>query len=320
MLIETLAVLAGFAALVWGADRFIAGASATARLLGASPLLIGLTIVGIGTSAPEIVVSAVAAFNGKPALGVGNAIGSNITNIALVLGAVALFKPLSVHSSLLRRELPLLLFIGVLALALCFDDWLSRIDGVVLLLGLVLLLTWMTVQARRGAKATITREFEAEIPDPMPAWQAATWLAVGLIVLPASSQALVWGATRIAMMIGVSDLVIGLTIVAIGTSLPELAASLAGVLKEEHDIALGNVIGSNMFNLLVVLAMPALIAPGALDAEVVTRDLPIMLALTVALAFMCKGLHGAGRITRLEGGLLLAAFIGYQLLLYYVFR
>lgn len=316
MLLNVVAIAGGLLLLIFAADRFIAGASTVARRLGAPPLLIGLTIVGLGTSAPEMLVSATAAFNGNPNLGAGNAIGSNITNVALILGVTALVVPLTASSSILRRELPLVLVTSIIAYGLCMDGELSRLDGSILVAGAVLFLFYLGWLAKRGDNDPITAEFTEELNQTMPLNQAWLWLATGLILLPLSSQILVWGAINIATSMGISELVIGLTIVAIGTSLPELAASLVGALKGEHDLALGNVLGSNMFNLLVVLCMPGLIAPGPLDPAAVSRDMPVMLGLTVALIAMCWPWRGVERISRGEAALLLVAFIGYEFMLY----
>ena len=316
MLLSILAVISGFAVLIWGADRFVYGAAATARNLGVSPLVIGLTIVGIGTSSPEILVSAIAAYNGNPALAVGNAIGSNITNIALVLGVTAMIVPLLVKSDTLKREYPIMFLVMMLALVLCLDGELSRIDGAILFTGLVIMIIWMVkLGLRKHETDQLETEFEQEIPY-ITTTKALFWLALGMILLLLSSKALVWGAVNIAHAFGISDLVIGLTIVAIGTSLPELAASVMSALKGEPDIALGNVIGSNMFNLLAVLSIPGLIAPHALDPEVLTRDFPFMIGFTIAMFIMAFGFKESGRINRFEGALLVMGYIGYMVVLY----
>ena len=316
MLLSILAVISGFAVLIWGADRFVYGAAATARNLGVSPLVIGLTIVGIGTSSPEILVSTIAAYNGNPALAVGNAIGSNITNIALVLGVTAMIVPLLVKSDTLKREYPIMFLVMMLALVLCLDGELSRIDGAILFTGLVIMIIWMVkLGLRKHETDQLETEFEQEIPYITTA-NALFWLALGMILLLLSSKALVWGAVNIAHAFGISDLVIGLTIVAIGTSLPELAASVMSALKGEPDIALGNVIGSNMFNLLAVLSIPGLIAPHALDPEVLTRDFPFMIGFTIAMFIMAFGFKESGKINRFEGALLVMGYIGYMVVLY----
>ncbi|NOY62216.1 MAG: calcium/sodium antiporter [Gammaproteobacteria bacterium] len=321
MLESIIAILGGFVVLVWGADRCVLGASATARNLGVSPLVIGLTIVGIGTSAPELLVSGIASWQGNPGLAIGNALGSNIANVALVIGVTALVVPLVVKSETLRREFPVLLAIMVLALLLMIDGDLSFFDGVVLLVGLFAMFFWLVrlglkERGQSGADP-MTSEYEDEIPSHMPMAKAVMWLVIGLVCLLAASRVLVWGAVNIALEFGISDLVIGLTIVAVGTSLPELSASVMSALKNEHDIAVGNVLGSNMINLLGVLAMPGILAPGVFAEEVLTRDLPVMIGLMVAFFLMAYGFRGHGRINRLEGAILLSAFIGYMTVIYF---
>jgi len=323
-----LAVAAGIAILVWGADRFVAGSAAVARNLGVSPLVIGLTIVAFGTSAPEVIVSAVAAFKGNPGLSVGNAIGSNITNIALVLGMTALVQPITVHSAMLRREFPVLLGIMLAAFLLVCDGELGRADGTILLAGLAALVWWLIRMGMRTRSCPspassdaascdpMGEEFEAEIPAEMPTSVAVMWFIVGLALLLAGSRALVWGAVRIAQGLGVSDIVIGIGIVGVGTSLPELAASITSAIRKEDDIAVGNVIGSNMFNLLAVLGLPGVIMPLNIGRIVFVRDFPVMAALTLALFIMAFGCRKAGRITRLEGAILVVSFFAYQIALY----
>ena len=317
MLLNSLAILAGLAVLVWGADRFISGAAALANNLGVSSMMIGLTIVGFGTSAPEILVSAMASVDGNPGLAIGNAIGSNIANIGLILGVTALITPLSVHSGVLKREYPLLLAISLISLALMWDGTLDRFDGIILVILLIVILSWMIRSARTGATDPIAGEFDAEIPHDIPTQKAVISLVIGLVALLASSRALVWGAANVATALGISEVVIGLTIVAVGTSLPELAASIASALKGEHDIAIGNVIGSNLYNILAVLSLPGLIAPGRFPPEVLYRDQPTMIGLTIMLFLMGYGFGKAGRINRFEGLVLLCLFIGYQSLLFF---
>jgi cation:H+ antiporter len=317
MLYNILAIVGGFVLLVWSADRFIIGAAATARNLNISPLIIGLTIVGFGTSAPEMLVSSIAAINESPGLAIGNALGSNIANITLVLGMAALIKPLDVHSRILKKELPLLMMATVLLLMLLQDGQLGRTDGVILLSSLLLLLWWVARQAVTNREAdAMYDEFDQEMPAPMPMQRSLFWLVIGLILLVGASRILVWGAVEMATTFGVSDLLIGLTIIAVGTSLPELAASIAGALKNEHDIAIGNVVGSNMFNTLAVMGIPGLIYPSTLDSIVLDRDMPIVFILTISLFIMAYGFKGFGRVNRLEGAVLLSCFLGYQALLY----
>jgi len=317
MLLASGAILVGFVVLIWGADRFVIGAAALARNLGVSPLLIGLTVVGLGTSAPEILVSIMAALQGNPELAVGNAVGSNIANIGLILGVSALVAPLTVRSHVLWREYPLLAGVSLAVYLMLADGQLGQLDGLVMLVGLVGAMGWIVHLGRqRAAVEPLEDEFAEEIPADMGTGAALAWTFLGLLLLIASSRLLVWGAIEIATALGVSDLVIGLTIVAIGTSLPELAASVTATLKGEDDLAVGNVIGSNLFNMLAVLSVPGLIAPAAVSASVLSRDMPLMLALTAALFFMGRGDSGHGTINRLEGGLLLAVFLAYQTWLY----
>ena len=317
MLVDYAAILTGFILLIWSADRFVIGASATARNFDVPPLIIGLTIVGFGTSAPEMMVAGFAAYDGSPALAIGNALGSNITNITLVLGVAALIAPLDVHSRIIKKELPILLFATLMALALLRDSTLDRFDGFVLLSLLFLLMWWVVrVGLRSTSDEDLTSEIIDELPGEMSTSHALFWLVAGLVLLTISSKILVWGAVNVATDLGISELIIGLTIIAIGTSLPELATSISGALKNEHDIVIGNVVGSNLFNTLGVLAIPGLIHPASLADGVLQRDIPIVLILTIVLFIMAYGFKGQGRINKIEGGLLLAAFIGYQLLLF----
>jgi cation:H+ antiporter len=311
-----LAIIAGFAVLIWGADRFVDGAASIATNLGISPLIVGLTIVGFGTSAPEMLVSALAAFDGAPAMGVGNAIGSNITNIGLVLGITILITPLTVNSASLKREFPMLALVMAIALYLVWDLELSHLDGVLLFSGFIFTLFGMAYLAIKStAQDPLAQEFEKEFTEhQMSTKKAVLSFVIGLIALLVGSKALVWGATGIAQLLGVSDLIIGLTIVAIGTSLPELAASIISALKNEHDIAVGNILGSNMFNLLAVLAMPGLIAPSVLDPMILLRDFPVMIAFTIAL-FLFAYFGKNGRMGRVAGSLMLVSYVGYNALL-----
>jgi cation:H+ antiporter len=319
MTLFLIAVLVGLILLVYGAERFVYGAAGTANALGVSPLLIGLTILGFGTSAPEILVSGTAALNGNPGLGYGNAIGSNIANIALVLGVAALIIPLQVDSQTLRREFPALLLVSIGTYLLVIDGHISRIDSIILLAGIFLIIGMLALIAMKNTKGDpIDEEFEEEIPHDLTVGRGMLWIAVGLTLLLVSSNVLVWGAVNIAQAIGISDLVIGLTIVAIGTSLPELATSVMSALKKEHELIIGNIIGSNMFNLLAVIGVAGIINPGDFPAEALDRDLPIMLVLTVVLFIMAYGLRGPGKINRFEGAILLAGFVAYQYILYTV--
>lgn len=321
MWVPLLAVIAGFIALVWSADRFLSGAASTASHLGVSKLLIGLTVVSLGTSTPEILVSLMAAIEGNPLLAVGNAIGSNIANIGLVLGLTAMVAPLPFSQGVLRTELPWLLGATLLTLILLFDLQLSTTDGVLLLGGLGLILYRLKQHYGVGADTTadpiadaLQEELE-ELPELSRA-KAAAWLLVGLLVLLISAELLVWGAVEIAAWLGVSELIIGLTIVAVGTSLPELAATLGAALKGQADIAIGNVVGSNILNMLAVLAVPALVSAPDVGIEVLWRDFGMMLALTVALALFAYAIGSRPVITRFEGAVILLGWIGYNAVLF----
>jgi cation:H+ antiporter len=303
----------GLALLVWSADRFVEGAAATARHFGMPPLLIGMVIVGFGTSAPEMVVSALAASQGNPGIALGNAYGSNITNIALILGITALISPIAVHSQVLRKELPILTVITALAAWQLWDGEISRIDAFVLLGVFAGLMVWTIWQGMHKKADAFGSEMEKELAvDAMPIRRAIFWLVVGLVLLIVSSRILVWGAVEIAHGFGVSDLIIGLTIVAVGTSLPELASSVIAARKGEHDIALGNILGSNLFNTLAVVGIAGTIHPMAVGPEVFSRDILAMAVLTVSLFVFGYGFRGPGRINRFEGGALLACYVGYS--------
>jgi cation:H+ antiporter len=306
----------GLGLLVWSADKFVDGASGIARNFQVSPLVIGLTIVSLCTSLPEMLVAGIAAFEGNHNLGIGNAIGSNIANIGLVLGITAIVAPLSIHSKILKREFPILFLIMLLALALMWDGTLGYWDGLILLCSLCVFVYWLYKMGMKERDARLEAEFASEIPEGMPMKTAIMWFVIGLLVLLISSRMMVWGAVQIASLLGVSDLVIGLTIVAIGTSLPELVACIASVLKNEAELAVGNVIGSNMFNILAVLMMPALFSPAPFDAAILTRDVPIMFGFTIVLLVMAYGHKREGRINRIEGGLLFTGFMTYLFVLF----
>ena len=317
MLLNIVIFLVGLIVLSWSADRFVYGASALAKNIGISPMMIGLTIVAMGSSAPEIVVSAIASANGNMNTAVGNALGSNITNIALVLGITALVKPLLVSSTTLKRELPALLIISLIAIGFMFDGELKSYEGIILLglfIFVLAMMAWLSLQVDK--EDPLVAETADEIPKGVSNTSALIWIGVGLVILPLSAHFLVNSAVEIARYMGISDLVIGLTIIAFGTSLPELAASVAGVLKGEDDLALGNIIGSNIFNLLAVLGMPGLIAPGILDPDVYNRDMHVMLGLTLLLFLFSFDLIGKRTISRTNGFILLACFIGYQFWLF----
>lgn len=324
-----IAILIGFVGLIWSADRFVIGAAAIAKNMGMAPIMIGLTIVAMGTSAPEIIVSINAALDHAGGLAVGNAIGSNLANIGLVLGITALIAPIPIAPTQVKRELPLLVFATLAAGFLLLDKSLDIIDGVCFLLLLAGIFYYLVTSKAQQPDA----EHEADVEHIPELPQLRAWLTfiIGLALLIISSKILVWGAMNIAATLGVSELIIGLTVVAIGTSLPELAATVASALKGHHDIAIGNVIGSNLFNLLAVMAMPALISPAALDPSVLSRDYAAMTAITLLLAAILIGHQLYSRhktakgtahvatnsyIGRAEGALLLLAYAAYYYLLF----
>lgn len=307
-----LAIVFGLALLVWSADRFVEGAAATARHFGMPPLLIGMVIVGFGTSAPELTVSALSAWQGNPGIALGNAYGSNITNIALILGITALISPITVHSQVLRKELPILMAITVLAGWQTWDGEITRLDALMLLAVFAGLMAWTVWQGLQKKPDTFGSEIGQELDvHAMPIRRALFWLVVGLLLLIVSSRFLVWGAVEIAHALGVSDLIIGLTIVAVGTSLPELASSVIAARKGEHDIALGNIIGSNLFNTLSVVGIAGIIHPMTVEPAIFSRDIMVMSALTLSLFVFGYGFRGPGRINRVEGIILLLSYIAY---------
>ena len=310
MFIAIAAVLVGLGLLIWSAERFVDGASATAGHLGMSPMLIGLTVVAFGTSAPEMLVSTMAALDGAPGLAIGNAIGSNIANIALVLGATALVSPIHIKGNLVRVELPILTIATVGAGILLLDYYLDAVDSVWLLLGLVVCLYLFNRYQQDPPKDKVTPLADMSLKAGI------FWLLVGLVALALGSRILVGGAVYIATSLGVSEMIIGLTIIAIGTSLPELAASIMSARKGQHGIALGNIIGSNIFNLLGVMAIPALISPVIIEANALWRDYGLMLLLTLfLLALGFKARHD-GTISQIVGSLLLLTYVIYMFLLY----
>ncbi len=315
MFLPILAIILGVVLLLWSADRFIDGAAAVAVHLGLPSLVIGMVIVGFGTSAPEILVSIMAALDGNPDLALGNALGSNIYNVGLIIGVSALIVPIAVHSAIIRRELPLLILFGMLAGVLLWNGVLSQLESLLLLAGFFGLMGWTIWKALRGKNDPLAAETEQElVSHAMTLGRAILWLVVGLALLLVSSRMLVWGAVSVASALGVSDLIIGLTIVALGTSLPELASSIAAVRKGEHDIAIGNVVGSCMFNLLAVVGIAGVIAPmETLSADIMLRDWPVMMAMILALFVMGYGFRGRqGRINRIEASVLLVGLVAYN--------
>ncbi len=317
MILAIIAVVIGLAVLVWSADKFVDGAVGIAEFCGMSTLLIGMVIVGFGTSAPELTVSAISASQGNPALALGNAYGSNIANIALILGATALISPILMQRSVIRGDLPILIAVSLLSIALVWDGSVVRWNGVLLLVVFALVMAYSIWRELKKARVEASNSVEEESAGKQTSLgKSIFWLVLGLALLVASSRALVWGAVEIARTLGVSDLLIGLTIVAIGTSLPELASSIAAARKGENDIALGNIIGSNLFNTLAVVGLAATISPmDEIEKAVTYRDMPLMTALTVALIVLGFRRKGDGRLNRIAGAILLAVYIGYLALL-----
>ncbi|MFU8830840.1 MAG: calcium/sodium antiporter [Wenzhouxiangella sp.] len=317
--IALLELAAGFTLLIWAAGRLVGGASALARNLGISPLVVGLTIVGFGTSAPEMLVSAMASVRGNPSLAIGNALGSNITNIGLILGLTAMIYPLRVERITLKREFPVLGVIMLVTLALMWNLQFSRVDGLVLAGGLMLLVAGMVALGMsRGESDPLAASLTEEIPQNMSTRMALLWTVTGLILLPLSAHILVNGAVTLALIVGVSEAVVGLTIVALGTSLPELAAAAASALKKEDDLAIGNILGSNMFNLLGVLGIAALVHPMAIESILLHRDVTIMFVFTVGLFVLAWRRRGHGLINRPTAAILFASFLLYQAAVIYM--
>lgn len=302
--------------LVWSAGKFVDGAATAAWYAGMSPLLIGMVIIGFGTSMPEMVVSALASAQGNPGVALGNAYGSNIVNIALILGLTAVISPIAVASRVVRKELPLLLGITLISGLLLLDGLLGLKEAVILLVLFLLMMGWTIRSAARGKGDVLDEGYTREVSaKALSLKQALFWLVLGLVVLIASSRLLVWGAVGIAKGLGISDLIIGLTIVAVGTSLPELASAIVAIRKNEHDLALGNVIGSNMFNLLVVVGIAGAVSPMQVAPEVLSRDWAVLVGLTALLLPMCLGYKKPGRINRVEGSILLLVYMAYTGLL-----
>lgn len=312
MALAFLAVITGIILLVWSADKFVDGSASLARHFGIPSLLIGMVIVGFGTSAPEMVVSAIAALQGNTGIALGNAYGSNITNIALILGLTAMISPIAVHSQVLRKELPMLTAVTAMAALQVWDGEVTSFDAAGLLVVFGVLMAWSIWRGMQERPDPLGYETEQELKShPLPLRLAVLYVVTGLVLLVISSRILVWGAVRIAHGFGVSDLIIGLTVVAVGTSLPELASTLTAARKGEHDIALGNVLGSNLFNTLAVVGIAGTIKQMSFGPEVFQRDMFIMAILTVSLFIIGYGFRGHGRINRVEGALFLACYMGY---------
>ncbi len=318
MLYAICAIIIGFMVLIWSADRFIAGAASLAYGWGMSKLLIGLTIVAFGTSAPEILVSLFAALDGAGGLAIGNALGSNITNVGMVLGCTALIASIPVARKLFRAEIPILIIVMALSGYILHDATVSLIDSYLLIGALMIFFFFLFMQQKKGSSQD-SLEDEEEIQELTSLKGSAVWLNFigGLGLLLISAEILVRSAVFIATDMGISDLIIGLTVVAVGTSLPELAASIASARKGHHEIAFGNIIGSNIFNLLVVMAVPGFVSGAAIDMAVFSRDYVTMVAITLLwlllMAFAIKRKKPFGKIA---GALLLSSYIAYYVVLY----
>ncbi len=312
MLLASVAIVVGIVILVWSADKFVDGASATAKYFSISPLIIGMVIVGFGTSAPEMMVSALAALDGNPGIALGNAYGSNIANIALILGTTSLISPVLVQKRIMTRELPILIAVTALTIYLIYDLHLSTFDAIILLFVFFCVMTWTIRAAVKDKKNNVIEDKDKE---EVSLKSAIVWLLVGLVLLVASSRILVYGAVELAEIFGINDMIVGLTVVAIGTSLPELASSVMAAKKGEHDIALGNVIGSNFFNTLAVVGIAGGIKAFDLPSEVITRDMSFMVGLTLALYFFGLKFRAEAQINRLEGFILISIYVIYTGLL-----
>ncbi len=317
MLTAVVTLIIGLIFLVWSADRLVFGSAALARNLGVSPLVIGMTILAMGSSAPEMMVSATASLAGKTDTAVGNVLGSNITNIALILGLTAIIKPLSISSLVIRRELPLMIIVTILAGVVLWDNHLGYYEGVFLFaVFAAFIIAMLRISRNEETKGdNFIQDQESEIPEGVSNSKAALWIVVGIVILPLAADKLVDSAVFIAKYFGMSDLVIGLTIIAIGTSLPELAASLAGVLKGEDDMAVGNIIGSNVFNILAVMGIPGIINPSQISAYAMGRDFWVMFIMSLLMVVFALGKSRS--INRIEGSIFVLCFILYQTYLFF---
>ncbi|MBT4159839.1 MAG: calcium/sodium antiporter [Gammaproteobacteria bacterium] len=313
-----LALVLGIVLLAVSADRFVAGAAVTANVLGIPPLLVGMLVIGFGSSMPEFVVSVIAATEGNAGLALGNAFGSNISNVALILGITALITPITVKSTVLTTELPILIFITMICtVLLSVDGVLGRGDGWTLIVIFIFVMGWSIYIGMGTKQDELGTEVEHALKDRLSLPMAVTFMIGGLIFLVISSRLLVWGGVSVAHLLGISDVIIGLTIIAIGTSLPELASSIAAVRHNEHDLAIGNVIGSNMFNTTIVIGTAGAISPTTIEPAMITRDIPIMIGFTFLLFVSCYSLGSSTpRITRGEAVALLICYLGYNTLLF----
>lgn len=314
MVFAFVSVIVGLCILLWSANKFVDGAASTARHFDVPPLLIGMLVIGFGTSAPEMIVSVMASFEGNSNIALANAYGSNITNIGLILGITAIMCPIAVQSRVVRKELPLLIAVSVLAFALAFDGAVSRVDGIILLSVFFLLTGWSIWEAKANRQDSLATDVEGMNKKSMSVKSAILWSGIGLVGLVFSSNLLISGVVYITTAFGISETIIGLTVVAMGTSLPELASAIVAVRKKEHDLALGNILGSNLFNTLAVVGLAGVINPLSVDPEIISRDMPVMIILTLVLLLLCYGTKARpGRISRVEGVGLLMAYTLYTI-------
>lgn len=310
ILIALLQVLGGLAVLVGGGELLVRGAVAAANTLGVPPLVIGLTIVSLGTSAPELVIGVQAVLDGHPDIALGNIIGSNIANILLILGVASLIYPIMVDSKLLKRDVPLLLGVTLLLIAFCYSGEIERYEAAIMLGILVFYTGYIFRASRRGEEKDLAEEMEEETHIIMPLWKSGLFLLVGLGLLVAGSDILVEGAVTLARLAGVSEAVIGLTILAIGSSAPELITSVVAACRKHADIALGNVVGSNLFNITAIGGVAALVKPIEVADRFMALDIWVLLGVTVLLALFMKT---GSRVVRAEGAALVAGYMGYTL-------
>ena len=311
-MVTLITMIISFIGLLWAANHLITGASGIARYYRIPPLIIGLTLVAIGASTPQIMIAITAAFEGRNELAIGNAVGANIANIGLVLGVTILWRPLTIHSPLLRREYPLLFLIMLFTYSLMLDGHLSVIDGCVFLVGCIVLIGYFIFLARRSRNDPLAREFHQTIDIKRSMKANLISIIIGLIILPLSARFLVNSAVQLAHWLGISELVMGLTVIAIGTTLPNMATSLVAAYKGQDDIAIGNILGSNMFNMLVVIAFPGIINPSTISRTILWRDIPVMFIITFVLLLITYQYKNKRKIERWHGGLLLLIYCCYM--------
>lgn len=315
MLLDIIIIFLGFVGLIWGADKFVYGSSALARNLGVSPLVIGLTIVAFGTSAPEIFSSAVAALENEPELAIGNALGSNIFNIGIALGVATVIRPLTPPASVTQREMPAMMFVIILTGVLMANLMLGAIDALVLI-AVIAFFSWYLLT--RKPESPALDDLDVDEIDSVGSLRASGWLLFGLLLLILSAEALVDASTSVASSLGVSSAIIGLTLVALGTSLPELASTVACALRGHHDLAIGNIVGSNVLNLLVVLPFPGLISPAVFDPSLLYRDYVTMLLLSLLLTVMCfLAVRRGTSIGRVSGIFLILVYMAWVGIMYW---